>query len=226
VVSGANYAKFSEGFSPAVPAGSRALATRAFDVVEFLAAAGGLLVIAGAVLALPAFIRFLRDGGWGDIRRHVYRALAATVIAAGVTVGVILEAHTLSYAQRNGSDGAYTALFLVAAALMVVALALWTVVAVASARRLAWSHAVLRAEAILATGLAVSMVVMTAAVATWWGTVASAAPWYLQGVQPGLATSAFTPRLTGSMIVMLVASALAAYGVTCMARSWRAFRLG
>jgi hypothetical protein len=225
MVAGANFAKFSEGFSPAVPAGSRALATRSFDVVQFLAVAGGLLVIAGAAVALPAFIRFVRDGGWSAIRRHVYRAVAATVIASGITVGVITKAHTLPYAQRNGADGAYTGLFLVAAGLMVVALALWTVVAVASARRLTWTDAVLRVEATLATGLAMAMVVMTAAVATWWGTVASAASWYLQGVQPGLATSAFTPRLTGSMIVMLVASAFAAYGVARMARSWKALRV-
>jgi len=46
----------------------------------------GAAVLASGLVALPAFVAFLRAGGWPKIRRRVARAAGATMAAgAGLT---------------------------------------------------------------------------------------------------------------------------------------------
>ncbi len=101
VMAGGSYQRLSEHFSQAVPAGPRALPDAAFETVLVAAVVGGVLVFTGAVVALPAFLRFLRSGGWASVRAHFVRALAATVVATVALVALVAVAHTLSPAQRN-----------------------------------------------------------------------------------------------------------------------------
>jgi hypothetical protein len=225
VVAGSVFAKLSEHFGPAIPASARPVAVGAFSVVQVMAAICTFLVLAGALVAGPAIGRFLRAGGWGSVRRHVLRAAGATVAAAAALAGLVSAARTLTFAQRNGSDWLYSLAFIVMSLLLWTALALWTVAAAATARRLVLSRTVLAAEAVLAAGATAGMLLITAATASWWAVVASSAPWFLQGARPGSASSAFTPNLIGTMAVMLVAGAVATYGMTRAARSWREARL-
>src|ERR1035441_9227472 len=77
VVAGSSFAKITEHFGQAVPARAQALSNGSFDTVYVVAIIGGLLVLSGACAAVPAFLRFLRAGGWASLRRHVLRAAGA-----------------------------------------------------------------------------------------------------------------------------------------------------
>ncbi len=223
VVAGAGFAKLSEHFDSQVSAGSRALPWGAFDVVQKVAVLAAILVGVGAVVALPALTKFLRTGGWPTISRYVRRATAVTATALMASVGLITWAHSLSSAQRNGSDWPYTLAFLLWAILIVATLGLWTITAVVVARRLVLTRAVLAIETLLAGALTAAMVAMTTATAIWWTAIATHAPWFLHGTAPGSAGSAFEPRLALTMAVMVSAVIAATYGTVRAARSWSQF---
>ena len=199
------------------------IALGAFDVVQKVAVLAAILVGVGAVVALPALTKFLRTGGWPTISRYVRRATAVTATALMVSVGLITWAHSLSSAQRNGSDWPYTLVFLLWAILIVATLGLWTITAVVVARRLALTRAVLAIETLLAGALTAAMVAMTTATAIWWTAIATHAPWFLHGTAPGSAGSAFEPRLALTMAVMVSAAIAATYGTVRAARSWSQF---
>ena len=170
VIAGASFAKFSEQFDEALPHASSAhrVPDLAFTVVQTVAGIAGLLVVAGALLALPAFVQFLRGGGWSSVRGHFVRASICTVLVGGGLAALSMWGHHLPSQQRNNGLHWYGVLFLLWAALVVVTLALWTVTAVATARRVQLAGAVLTAEAALAAALTAAMVVVAAATIVWW----------------------------------------------------------
>ena len=221
LVAGGMFANTADNFKKAVPASSRSLATFAYGAVVVLAIVGALVVLTGALVALPAFLRFLRLGGWSSIRRPVRRAVGMTVVSAVALVGLSTAAHHLTTAQRTGGSWIYSLAFVVTGIVGSVTLALWTVAGVAAIRRCELSRAVLRSEAVLAGALGAVMALLTAAAAVWWAAVASAAPWFLHGTRPGSGGSPFGQQLTGSMALMLLATLVAVYGVSRMARGWR-----
>jgi hypothetical protein len=197
------------------------MATFGYGAVAVLAIVGALVVLAGGLVALPAFLRFLRAGGWSSIRRPVRRAAGMTVVSAVALLGVSVAAHHLTTAQRTGGSWAYSLAFVVMGIACGATLALWTVAGVAAIRRWELSPAVLRSEAALAGVLSTVMVLLTAATAVWWAVVASSAPWFLHGTRPGSGGSPFDQQLTGSMALMFLATLVAVYGVSRVARGWR-----
>ena len=88
VIAGASFAKFSEHFDEALPhrSGAHRVPDLAFTLLQTVAGVASLMVVAGAVLALPAFVRFLRAGGWASVRRHFMRALVCTALVGVITV--------------------------------------------------------------------------------------------------------------------------------------------
>jgi hypothetical protein len=232
IVAGGNFAKVSENFDLVVPPRSHVLSAASYYTVFVGAVVGGLLVLAGAAIAIPAFARFLRSGGWPSVRGHILRAGAATVVAVAATTALVVLAHTLSPAQRNGEllyhpvVGYYLAAFVATMLLLLLTLALWTAAAVAVTRRLALAESVISAEAWLAVALAAVMILMTAATTVWWAATGSSAPWFVQGTLPGSPASAFDPNLVATLALMVLASAAASFGVVRMARAWKALRLG
>jgi hypothetical protein len=219
VLAGASFSKLSEHFDGAVPPAARSLPTRAFDAVEVAAAVGGVLVVGGALVAMPAFARFLRQGGWAAVRRHMIRAAVVTAITVGATLALLPWAHSLTSAQRNGGSVPYGLAFLAWAALVATTLILWTAVAVAAGRRVELSGRPLALESALATVVAAAMVAMTLATAVWWGALADRAPWFLHGTPVGSGGSSFDPRLAMTTAVMLVAAATGVYGAVRIGRS-------
>jgi hypothetical protein len=205
VAAGASFAKLSEQFDATVPAASRAVPWGAFKTVQIVAVVAATLVGVGAVVAIPAYRRFLHAGGWLAIRRHVRRAMAVTLVAIAAWAGLLGWASSLSFAQRNGGDWAYELAFVVVAVLTAATLGLWTVAAVAVGRRLALTPSVLAIEALLAAALTAGMVAMTTATAIWWSSMAADAPWFLHGAAPGSGGSPFEPRLAVTMAVMVSA---------------------
>jgi hypothetical protein len=231
VVAGSSFAKLSEGFGPTVPHRMAPLTSGPYDAVVVVAIAGCIAVFSGMAMAMPAFFRFLKAGGWSSIRGHVSRALIATALASAAVGALVALARTLTPAQRNGellyhpAVWYYLVAFVVTMLLLALMLALWTVAAVVTVRRLDLQHRVISAEALVAGVVTATMVVMTAATAVWWGAIASSAPWFLQGTKAGSAGSPLTGQLVGTMALMLMASVLALYAVTRLARSWRQLRL-
>jgi hypothetical protein len=143
-----------------------------------------------------------------------------TVMTVGAVVPLSVWAHHLDQFQRNGGDGLYSGAFVAWALLVAATLAQWTAAGVAAACRIDLSRRVLHFEAVLAVAVAATMVVITAATALWWGTMARDAPWFLQGTATGTSPSPFTVQLVLTMGLMLTAALVAAYGVVRVARSW------
>jgi hypothetical protein len=219
-LAGASFSKTSEHFARALPVGSRVVPQGAFDVVAALGVIAATLVALGAVAALPGFVRFVGAGGWSSIRGHVLRASVLTVVTVGALIPVSVWAHHLNEFQRNGGDGLYSGAFVAWALLLAGTLAQWTGAGVAAARRIDLTRRVLHFEAVLAVVVAATMVVITAATALWWETMAEDAPWFLQGTAHGTSPSPFTAQLVLTLASMLVAALVAAYGVVRVARSW------
>jgi hypothetical protein len=228
VIAGASFAKFSEHFDEALPhsMGAHRVPDLAFTVLQTVAGVASILVVAGALLAVPAFVRFLRADGWSSVRGHFLRALTCTGLAVAVTVPLLVWAHHLTPHQRNGGLHWYGALFLIWAVLIVITLTLWTVVAVAAGRRVDLTSAVLTAEATLAAAIAVAMVVMVGATAVWWGAMAKDAPAFLNASPGGAPGSPWDIWLIATVALMAVAMGTAAVGVVREVRVWPKMRVG
>jgi hypothetical protein len=226
MIAGASFSKFSEHFDEALPHGSGAhrVPDLAFTLVQTVAGIAGLLVVAGALLSLPAFVRFLRTGGWTSVRGRFVRALTCTVLASGGLLALSLWGHHLTAQQRNSGLHWYGVLFLLWAALVVVTLTLWTVAAVAAARRVELSGAILAAEAVLAAALTAAMVVMVGATAVWWAAMAQHAPGFLSASPGGAPGSPWDLWFVATVVLMLVAVGAAALGVAREVRVWTAMR--
>jgi hypothetical protein len=226
VVAGASFAKFSEHFDEALPhsLGAHHVPDLAFTVLQAMAGAASILVVAGALLAVPAFVRFLRAGGGVSVRGHFLRALTATVVTIAVTVPLLVWANHLPSHQPNGGIHWSGVLFLAWTALIVITLTLWTVLAVAAARRIELSKAVLTTEAILAVAIAVAMVTMVVATAVWWGAMAKDAPAFLNASPAGLPGSSWDILLVATVALMVLAMSTAAVGVVREVRLWKTMR--
>lgn len=224
VVAGAAFAKQAEHFGSSLPPAQTGLPDGAFAAIQAAAALGAGLVVLGALAVLPAFVRFLRGGGWPSIRRRVLVAAGLTVLATASIVPMGAWAHSLTTAQRNGADVTYGVAFLTWAAAVAVILALWTAVAVRVGRRIELGRRVLGLEVLLAGGVALAMAVITGATAVWWGALSTGAPWFLHGTAPGTSPSPLEPRLVVTMAVMLAATAVAGGGLARAGRSWRRIR--
>jgi hypothetical protein len=226
VIAGASYSKLSEHFSNVVPAAYRAVPWGAFEVVRSAAFLATALFLIGIVTAMPAFGRFLRAGGWPEIRRCVIPAVAVGGTALAGTVGMVIWAHALSTAQRNGTDPGYGVAFVAWALLIAATICLWTRAAIATARRIRLGRRALALESGLAVAVAAAMCAMTVASAIWWGSMAEHAPWFLHGTATGTAGSPFDLRLAATMALMLGAVVAGQYGVARIGRSWVDLRRG
>ena len=222
VIAGSSFAKMSEHFDTALQNGADThhLPDLAYTFIQTVAGVAGLIVVAAAGLALPTFLRYLRSGGWPSIRAHALRATGCTLLTAGITAPLLEWAHHLTAHQRNGGSAAYTALFLVWAALVVVTLVLWTVLAVVAARRVTFAPSLLAAEAGMAVAVALAIVGIVTATSLWWGLIAERAPTFLSD-NPTLPVNA---RLVATVALMALAAAAATAGAVRIARSlpeWR-----
>ena len=136
VVPGVAFGKISEHWDQSVPPGSRHAAAVSYNLLSSLAIASGVAVLLAAVALLPAFVQFLRSGGWPKIRRPVLRAVSITLVTVLAGVGLIIWAHSLTVHQRNAGFGWYQSLFVVVGALFAASVVGWTVAAVRVTRNL------------------------------------------------------------------------------------------
>jgi hypothetical protein len=221
IFAGASFSKLSEHFARAMPVGSASPARIGFDIVAACGALGMILVLVGAIVALPSFAAFLRSGGWTTTRRPLLTALAISVLALGTLFPLAQWAHHLTGAQRNGGDGTYSLAFVAWALVIALALGSGVRAAVRCVASMEISPRVLRVEARLAMALSFLMVAMTAGAVLWWAEVASNAPWFLQGASYGTSSSPLTLNLLFTLALMLCAACAGALGVRRIAHSSR-----
>jgi hypothetical protein len=221
VLAGAIVQRTSEHWDTAVP-GTHALASRAFDGLLGVAVVASVLVLAGIGLSLGALLRFLREGGWLQIRSAVIVAGLMTALLVAATVVLVVWAHGLTPRDRQGHDTGYAIAFLAWAALGAGTLVSWTAAASRTAARLSLGDVTLRFQTWLAVSVSVAMAVMAAATAVWWIAVADVAPDALTGSSAGHA-SALVPQLVAAVALMVVATALGATGARRASRALREF---
>jgi hypothetical protein len=221
IVGGASLVKTAEHFSSALPAKSRLVAQFAYNTTAVAGVVGTLLVAAGAFVAFPGFLRFLRAKHWSQVRASFIRSLVASAVLIVSTLGLSLWAHTLSSAQRNGADALYSAAFLAFALLVVVTIALWTRTSVAIASRIDFTPAELRWESGFAIGVSLSSLVVVASATVWWIQMGLHAPWFLQGTTTGVATSPWSARLVLTVIVLALGAVSALWGASRVASTYR-----
>jgi hypothetical protein len=212
VLAGAIVAKTSEHWQRALAAHPASTAKVAFAALTGLAVTAAVLVAAGIALTLPAAMRFLREDGWSRIRSRTLIAAALTIAAVAATVALVAWAHRLTVLDRNGHDHLYAGAFLCWAALVAAAVLAWTAVATAAARGVRCGRAVLRAQALLAPGVAILMAVMTVATTAWWALVGHVSPAALTGGSGPAHTSAIIPQFLVAGALMLTATTIAAVG--------------
>ncbi len=218
VVAGSVFAKFSEHWAGATPTADRPLPTSAFQTVQAAAAVGGILVLAAAALAVPAFVRLVRGGRWREVRAPVLRAAMAVGVVVLGTVALAVWAHDLTSHDRNGGLALYGALFLVWAATTVAALAACTAAAAAVARHLDLSSGTLRIVGGVALVLTADMAAVLLGTTLWWASVARVAPGVLGNGMLGT-SSVLAPLLVGAGVAMVAGLALASWGAVRVGRS-------
>lgn len=225
IVGGASLVKMAEHYSVALPSTSRAAATFAYDVTAAAGFTGTLLVLCGAVLALPGFVRFLRASKWPEVRRTFTTSLVASMVLVTATFALSRWARQLNAAQRNGSDSVYSFAFLAFALLVVVTIALWTRASIEVVSKIDFTPRELRWESCLALAVSLSSIVVVLGAVAWWVQMGLHAPWFLQGTVSGQSGSPWSARVLATGLVMALASAIALWGALRVAMTFRPNRV-
>lgn len=216
-----SFSKSAEHFSNALPSNSRTLAQVAYDVVAAAGLVGSLFVAVGAGIAVPAFVRFLRGGGWLRVRR-LFAGLALTGVTLAVATAALgLWAHHLDQAQRNGADHMYVAAFLLYACAVVFTIAAVTRGAIVVVTQLELSPGVLRTEGTIALAVCVTTLAVATGASLWIAQMSLHAPWFFQGTTPGVAVSPWSPPVVVTLCVLIAATTSALFGASRLARSYR-----
>jgi hypothetical protein len=220
VIAGCGFAKFSEHWQGMTPPGAQGVPAASFNLVQIASVVVAGIIAIGAIVVAPVFARFIRAGGWPEIRGHVRRATIVSAVTLAATVGAVLWARHLSQHQRNDGLWAHALVVALWAVLVAATVGTWVVAAAATLRRLSLSVTIARLEGSLAVAVCVAMVAMTAATAIWWGTVASAAPGFFRTGLLWTSGSPWAPPMILASGLMLLATAAAAFGSARIYRSW------
>lgn len=122
-------------FRVSLPASAAGRAMAVLDAEAGIAALLAAIVLARCVIALPAFSRFMRAGGWPKIRRQVAWAAGVTAAAAGALAGLVVASGPMTFAQWDQSL-TYVSGVLGTGLLMTAAIWLWARAAAATAGHL------------------------------------------------------------------------------------------
>ena len=219
VLAGGAFAKYAEHWDAATPAAARWLPAAAYDVVVAGAVAGAAVIALGALVALPAFVSFLRAGRLRELRAVVVAALVLTALTVAMTVGAVLWAHGHSAAQRNTTSILGLGLGSAFALSLVATLAAWCTAVVAAVGRLELSARALRVEGALAVALLGAMAAVTAGMVTWWAALASSAPGVLSDNLLGSWGPGVAPVLVGAGLLMIAGLSAAGAGAVRVVRA-------
>lgn len=222
VVAGAGFAKFSEHWDLVTPPSDRRVPNAAYAVVQGAGFAGALLVVVGALVCLPAAVRFVRRGGWPAVRRPVLLAVAGTGLALAQGAGLVAWAHRLTAPARNGALWPYSLAGAALAVSVCASIGLSAAAAVSVVRRLDLGRRVLLAEALLALTMLGVLAVIAAGMVVWWVSVARAAPDFLAGGPVGWPGSPAPATLLVAGTLMVGGLGAALVGAGRVTRALRA----
>jgi hypothetical protein len=171
-------------------------ATAALGALAGIIAFTGAAVLAGGLVAAPAFVAFLRAGGWPKIRRRVAWATGATVAAGGGMAGLVLWQRSMSSAQLNHS-WAYVAGEAATSLALVAAFGLWASAAAATAKHLTLTPRARAAQLLLTAVTAAAALAIVPANVIWLAAIQSSLPWLVIGLATLAAVGAAAPRRIG-----------------------------
>ncbi len=211
-IAGFGVQKASEHWRAATPTAERGLPSAAFDVLVVAAAVGAALVVLAVALSLPRLAALIHERGWVEIRRPIVRAALLSVLTVAATLGLGIWAHSLTPLARNGGDAAYSWAFAGWVVLVAAALLAWAAAAAAAARLLAFSARLIHLEVWLGVAVSAAMTIVTVATGVWWGSLASAAPWFFDGRSAGSGASALQWNIAVPAALMLGATSLGLIG--------------
>jgi hypothetical protein len=206
VLGGMVVGKFSEHWQGAVPASGGSVGRLAFTILVGAACCGSALVLAGAAVVVPSFLRFVRGGGWRRVRRPLARTVAVVLVLVAATSVLAIWAGSLDARHREGGDLVYSIGFVAWALLVAATIATATMAAIEITRKVELAPSVLRVLAWIGAGTALAMAVVTAATVVWWIELAGTAPWFFSGRDAGQGGSALAPQLIVATAVMVVAT--------------------
>jgi hypothetical protein len=151
--------------------------TAALDALLAVASFTCAAVLAGTLVAVPAFVRFLQAGGWPKVRRRIAWAAGATVVAGAGLTGSLLAQRSMSFAQLSQSLGYW--IFLAALVPLVVALGLWVSTVIGLRKDLKLAPRVRAAQVVLDEVIAAAVWASVATFFIWYHTVQLSVPWLL-----------------------------------------------
>jgi hypothetical protein len=173
--------------------------TAAFDALIGVIAVTGVVVLAGGLVAAPAFVAFLREGGWSKIRRRVAWAAGATAAAGGGLAALFLGQRSMSSAQLSHS-WAYAIGVVATTVALVAALGLWASAAAATAKHLNLATRARAAQPLLAAVTMTTALAMVSANTIWLAATQSSLPWLVVGVANLAVVSVVAPRRIGQAV--------------------------
>jgi uncharacterized membrane protein YidH (DUF202 family) len=225
IVGGASLAKMAEHFPSALPSSSRTLATFSYNTTAIAGVVGTLLVLAGVIIALPGFARFVHSNEWPEVRRTFVKPVASSVALIGATIGLSEWAHHLNTSQRNGGNNVYSGAFIAFALVVVITIGLWTRASVTVASRIEFTPRALRWESYFALGVCLSSIIVVVSATAWWIQMGLHAPWFLNGTPIGISTSPWSAHVVVTVLVMVIATVTALWGAARVAMSYRPSRV-
>ena len=173
--------------------------TAAFGALAGVVAFTGVCVLAGGLVAAPAFVAFLRAGGWPKIRRRVAWAAGATVPAVGGLAGLVLGQRSMSIAQLSQS-WAYGIGVAATSLALVVALGLWASAAAATAKHLKLATRARAAQVLLAAVTMTAALAIVPANLLWLAAIQSSLAWLAVGVANLALVGIVAPRGIGRAV--------------------------
>jgi hypothetical protein len=173
--------------------------TASFDALVGAFALTGVVVLASGLVAAPAFIAFLREGGWPKIRRRVAWAAGVTVAAGGGLAGLFLGQRSMSSAQVSHSWTYGTGVVATTVALA-AAFGLWASAAAATAKHLKLATRARAAQPLLAAVTLTAGFAIVSANIIWLAAIQSSLPWLVVGVTSVALVIVVAPRRIGKAV--------------------------
>jgi len=221
VLAGGGFVNLTDNWRSAAPAGGVSLAGFGYDLACLAGVAGCVIVTAGMAVCLPAAARFLRSGGWREVRWHA-AAIAASLATTILLVTVMAEwARHLTLRQRSGGLASYSALALAVVAATAVTVILLTATTVTIIHRAELPLRAVRCCGFLAFALAAMMSAVAAGATTWCAGMAARVPWFVAGSAPGTDRHGVSPIVLLIAVLMTLGLLLAGTGARRAASSLR-----
>jgi len=192
-VAGWLLASLPDEFGLSLPAAAEGRAAAVLDAEAGIAALLAAVVLARGAIALPAFGRFMRAGGWPKIRHRVAWAAGVTAAAVGAFAGLVVVPGPITFAQWNQSliyfPGVVGAGLLVTAAIW-----LWARAAAATAPQLDLPRRARTGERVLTAAAIAGVLLMMNVSILWFAAAQSSAALLIFGLS-GISVVSVTQTL-------------------------------